>query len=373
VPLHLKVLVFFENQTFIKVAHIEIRHHSSNNLRLKLSKVSSMGCKNIPAFAGRQVFSLLIIFLSARSAAMHLKKTSISQKILFFRCHQKTLDNFIGLNTSSTLTMISYSTRVIKPFLFVLFAISSLTAQENPYELSWKKDLILFGVGATLQTTGFILRNDVNPLTIQEINNLNSDDVLRIDRIATSYSSTEAQRISDVLLFGTITTPFLMLTHKRGRKGFLEIGLLSAEAVLLTTSLTTLSKVTSRRARPLAYNADFSLDEKQEVNARLSFFSGHTSSVAALSFCSAKVFADYFPESKWKPVVWSVAGFLPAMTGYLRVRGGKHFPTDTIVGYLVGGAFGYLIPHTHKKLDKEDRTRLSLINRGNGLGIQLQW
>ena len=39
---------------------------------------------------------------------------------------------------------------------------------------------------------------------------------------------------------------------------------------------------------------------------------------------------------------------LPAVTGYLRFKAGKHFPTDIIVGYGVGATIGYLVPELHK-------------------------
>ena len=40
---------------------------------------------------------------------------------------------------------------------------------------------------------------------------------------------------------------------------------------------------------------------------------------------------------------------IPAITGYLRVKAGKHYPTDTIAGYLLGATAGILIPQLHKK------------------------
>ena len=70
---------------------------------------------------------------------------------------------------------------------------------------------------------------------------------------------------------------------------------------------------------------------------------------AANTFFAAKVFSDYYPDSKWKPVVWTAAATIPAITGYLRVKGGRHFTTDVITGYAVGAAVGYLVPHFHKK------------------------
>ena len=66
--------------------------------------------------------------------------------------------------------------------------------------------------------------------------------------------------------------------------------------------------------------------------------------LATFSFFTAKVFSDTNPNSKLRPWVWSSAALLPAVTGYLRVKGGKHFPTDVIVGYAVGAAIGILVP-----------------------------
>jgi len=54
--------------------------------------------------------------------------------------------------------------------------------------------------------------------------------------------------------------------------------------------------------------------------------------------------------SRWKPIVWTAAATIPAITGYLRVRGGRHFPTDVIGGYIVGAAVGCLVPHLHRTI-----------------------
>jgi len=39
---------------------------------------------------------------------------------------------------------------------------------------------------------------------------------------------------------------------------------------------------------------------------------------------------------------------MPAVTAYFRVNTHNHFPTDAIVGYIVGAAIGYFIPEIHK-------------------------
>ncbi len=50
-----------------------------------------------------------------------------------------------------------------------------------------------------------------------------------------------------------------------------------------------------------------------------------------------------------KIALWSFSAYIPALTGYFRVKAGKHFTTDVMAGYAVGAFTGWLIPHLHKK------------------------
>jgi hypothetical protein len=61
----------------------------------------------------------------------------------------------------------------------------------------------------------------------------------------------------------------------------------------------------------------------------------------------AKVFNDYFPDTKWKYGVWAVSITGTIIEAYFRAKSGEHFPTDVIAGSLVGGSIGFFIPHLH--------------------------
>jgi len=100
------------------------------------------------------------------------------------------------------------------------------------------------------------------------------------------------------------------------------------------------------------------LDDKLDRDANRSFFSGHASHTAAFSFFMAKVIHDYHKNAKRKVkrIIWISAATIPMFTSYLRVKAGKHFPTDVITGYIVGASVGFLIPHLHKKKATEKRT-----------------
>jgi F0F1-type ATP synthase assembly protein I len=57
--------------------------------------------------------------------------------------------------------------------------------------------------------------------------------------------------------------------------------------------------------------------------------------------------------------MWTAAALIPAVTGFSRVNTHNHFPTDVIVGYIVGAAIGYLIPEFHKSENSSESNSLS--------------
>ncbi len=124
-----------------------------------------------------------------------------------------------------------------------------------------------------------------------------------------------------------------------------------AEVMLLNGAATYLTKTLVDRPRPYAYaNNPVDAADIEGKEPLRSFFSGHTSMAAASTFFLAKVYSDYHPHNRWRYAVWTAAGALPAVTGFLRIQAGKHFPTDVMVGYVVGAATGYLVPFVHQKL-----------------------
>jgi membrane-associated phospholipid phosphatase len=85
-----------------------------------------------------------------------------------------------------------------------------------------------------------------------------------------------------------------------------------------------------------------------ERDARESFFSGHTSTTAAFAFSTAKIWSDHHVGSRWQPWVWVGAAAVPLTTGILRIRAGKHFPSDVLAGMAVGALCGWLVPELHR-------------------------
>ena len=139
--------------------------------------------------------------------------------------------------------------------------------------------------------------------------------------------------------------------------------------------ITNIAKHTVGRTRPFVYNPDVDVSTRTEDGSRLSFFSGHTSHTAAATFFIAKVFSDYHTNfhSAAKAGIWAFSISLPAVTGYLRVKAGKHFPTDVIAGYIVGATTGWLIPQLHKIKNENKKTGfdMGILPYKDGLSFRL--
>lgn len=247
------------------------------------------------------------------------------------------------------------------------------TAGESPYNFNWKRELI-YASGAGLITAGGLLADyQTRPLTEAQINALDLYELPGLDRLILGNWSPEADLASDVLMYSTFSLPAFMMIDKRARKDFLAIGFIYAETAMLTIGVTELFKAGVRRPRPYVYNQDVDLELKTERDARFSFISGHTSITTALCFTTAKIFSDYSDNPTHEALVWTAAAALPIATASLRVAAGKHFPTDVIVGYFVGGAIGYLVPWLHRRKPLAKGLSVSPVGLEGGAGFYLSY
>ncbi len=257
--------------------------------------------------------------------------------------------------------------------LFVLLLIAltlSVGAQAFPYSLKWKREVSLLALGGGLSATGHLLETEINPLTTEQLAAQRRSKVWFLDRGATRNECPSARRLSDQLLRGAILVPATLAAGRSTRRKALVVGTMLAQTMLLNDGFTKMTKVLIRRNRPLTYNEAYQPEGKLTNDARQSFVSGHTSNTAALSFFTAKVFHDLYPDSPWRPVVWAGAAAIPLATGYARYQAGKHFPTDIVAGYALGATLGILIPQLHKSPAEEG---WSLGVTEEGLGLSLRW
>lgn len=231
----------------------------------------------------------------------------------------------------------------------LLCCCSLLSAAQSPYQISWKREAAWVGGSGVGLGVSHLLHARNEPFTSIEVGKLQLSKIPRFDRFATRQYSLPAKKASDILMLSAMATPALLLLDKNIRRDAPTAVLLVTEALLLDAALTNLCKELVRRPRPFNYNPDVPLSLKMERDARQSFFSGHTSISAAATFATARIWSDYHPGSAWKPVVWISAVALPATVGFMRVKAGKHYLSDVVTGFVVGGACGLLVPRLHRR------------------------
>lgn len=230
----------------------------------------------------------------------------------------------------------------------MLFFMQINAQTASPYRLTMGKDLTISVGGIGLAGATYLLEKKITPLTETQISALNRNNINKFDRIAAYQWHTGSAKVSDALLTSSMILPFSLLLSSNIRQDYKTALIIGAETFVLNYGVTNLAKISFQRTRPFVYNPDAPLSKKMEHDARMSFFSGHTSTVASMSFMAAQMYQDYHPNGKANPYIWAAAAVLPSITALLRVRAGKHFPTDVVTGYLVGAAVGIIVPRLHR-------------------------
>lgn len=251
----------------------------------------------------------------------------------------------------------------------ILLSLSVLNAQKSalpfPYELSLQRDLPIGTVVIGSRITSAVLKKRQPHPSEAYILGLDPTELPSFDESAIRRWSPGADDASDIFKNGSTLSPFLLTVPLLWRKQFREtltLSVMYVEATLLCRSLTGMVKYTARRPRPYLYNDAVAMSVKlgEAKNATRSFFSGHTSTAFCGAIFTATLFQDMYPDSPARFWVWGGAVTLAGTTGILRYYAGNHYPSDILVGALVGSALGYFLPRFHRNRYK----KVSLSLRG---------
>lgn len=311
---------------------------------------------------------------------------SVYNDLLLCLCAYKSLA-CLTLRQSVRITSCNFSARLTmnKPLSLLLiffFPLVVLAQSErkapSPYHTSWKDGLI---TGAFIGTSywGLTIMQDKEGLSDEELARIAADpeaakeDVPRIDRWAAGKYNKNFNSFSDIPFYGSFGLPLLYLAQKDTRQNFGQIALLYVETMAVTGTLYAQTVGRVNRNRPLVYNTDPDNEDRFDDKNQNSFFGGHVAATASATFFTAKVFNDFFPDSKAKPYVWAGAALIPAVVSYARLEAGKHYLTDNLLGYGIGATVGILVPHLHKKSKQGDRLSVTPVGGFGYEGFALRY
>lgn len=218
----------------------------------------------------------------------------------------------------------------------------------SPYHTQFVIDAPITVALAGLSATGLYLVQHKHVASAAELAALNRDHILKVDRFSAGYYSERAQVMSDALCYGTLAVvPALLAFEPRIHSRYGQVAGLYLETMTTTAAIFTLTVGLVYRSRPYLYGPEGGKLRGGPV-ATNSFFGGHTAHAATATFFAAQVFHDFNPGSRAQPYVWGAAAAVPVVVAYFRIRAGKHFLTDNLVGYTVGATMGVLVPRLHR-------------------------
>jgi len=254
------------------------------------------------------------------------------------------------------------------------YSINDIEIKQPVYKLKPIVDIPVFAIGAGWSGYAFTKIYSKERSSEEKILSLDVNDINGFDRWAVRPHSETVGDASNYIFYGSMALPFLFLTGKETRKDFFKLTFLYLEAMSITGLLYTGSVYFSNRYRPYAYSSETDMTWRTRGGAKNSLYAGHVALVATSTFFMAKVYADYYPESKIKWVLYGIASAATGTTAYLRYRGGFHFPSDILLGITQGTLAGILVPHFHKhKLIKDPNLSIMPYNNGESSGFTLRY
>lgn len=232
------------------------------------------------------------------------------------------------------------------------------------------------GAGFITNYIGLRIIKSKNLLDSATVVQFGPKDVNAFDRPAVFQDpdfAKEAILYSNIALHTCFAMPFVLLFDKKIRADALKIGLLYLETESLVGNAYSWGVGHIKRKRPFVFNPEESLSRKTGRGSQNSFYSGHVASAASCTFFIAKVYSDYHPHSKWRPYLFGAALIPPAIVGYYRYRAGMHFPSDIIVGGIVGAGIGMLVPQLHKEWRQKKKRKVSVLPfSGEFIGLNIR-
>ncbi len=244
----------------------------------------------------------------------------------------------------------------------------SLVARGDPYALSWERETPYLTTAAGLHALAWLGSRQKSGANSDSAEPRDRSDVPVYERRFAGGWNTAAQYQSNVLEVLGLAAPLFLMSAPAVQSG--TILALYAETLLITSGGVTVSKNWIDRSRPYTYGDRAPRSDQKSLDSTRSLLSGHTAHVAAAMSFSASVLGELYPDAAWAQWTWPGAVLVTAYEGHLRVRAGKHFPSDALVGAVWGGWIGYSVPMGH--LPRHSAVTLEPALLSDALGVNLK-
>jgi membrane-associated phospholipid phosphatase len=223
-----------------------------------------------------------------------------------------------------------------------------------------RADLWVMGASALAITVPTLLAPEI----IDERCPCSRSSVNRFDRWAIGNHDDVSDYVSSATVGLAMIGPPLADWLLLGRGDALYADLtVFAEVLLVNGALVEIAKYSVQRPLPRTYAGDPTL--VSEPGGYRSFYSGHASTAFAALGATAFTLRQRYGERVWP---WIAAAAVGTSVGIERVAAGRHFPSDVIVGAVVGTAVGVGVPALHVA-----RHDVAVLPARGGVGVALRF
>ena len=232
-------------------------------------------------------------------------------------------------------------------FLFILLIPYLLSSYI--FEVDKLESFIFISSALALDlSNNYFDRQLIEAPTNLELDVLDENDVPFFDRIGLQPYSATLKDYSDYTAYLAIGSTLYCL-YESDKEILLDNLLVFSEIMIAQSAIAKWTKTLSHRYRPFVYDENVSYDKKKQRNSQHSFYSMHSSTVFAAATSGYYYYSINYGHNIF---MGSILFGSASATAILRVAAAQHFPSDVIIGAIVGSGVSYVICkyHQNKKL-----------------------
>lgn len=234
---------------------------------------------------------------------------------------------------------------MLRALCLVLGTAPALLCGQDAHRLSWGLDGAIVGSGMALH--GVALLQAQRPMPLWN-GPLDPSGLTALDRGATGRWDPPAHHASHILFGASLAASLAAAWRTADGESPLTPLVIVLESGLLSSGITEVVKEAARRPRPYLHDPITMEGIHNDRDDHHAFWSGHTAHTAAIAFATASLVQRSDASKGVKTATWIGAATVPAAMGWLRVRSGRHFPTDVLTGYAFGALVGWAVPYLHR-------------------------
>jgi membrane-associated phospholipid phosphatase len=167
-----------------------------------------------------------------------------------------------------------------------------------------------------------------------------------LDRRTEGHVSSGAAQLSNGTLVVTVLVPPTLLVRDGLDDDAGRRVLVLGEALGVDLLIAGAVKHVVQRPRPYVYDRDPAVvawAARQGADSRLSFYSGHAAVAFGAAVAGSYLYGAHSTDPDARALIWGFELMSATVTAGLRIRAGRHFPSDVVVGAVVGSGVGWAV------------------------------